>query len=217
MMAASDAGRSPDGVGAALARPRPLRWRRRMTEVFRLAARACSAVKPTSVERPAAGDLAAARAASTVNRRPPLRWRGADGAAASPRWTPGAAAIAGSRGAREMRVRRCRAQRRASTSPIYRRIARPSRRTSSAGSSRSEACRGGGVRHRRPAVEADREPQSCRRRAESRRASAANKYSIASMHAPSRTEAHRGGTGPAFGSGLTGPHRMTATAGRFDL
>lgn len=144
MMAASDAGRSPDGVGAALARPRPLRWRRRMTEVFRLAARACSAVKPTSVERPAAGDLAAARAASTVNRRPPLRWRGADGAAASPRWTPGAAAIAGSRGAREMRVRRCRAQRRASTSPIYRRIARPSRRTSSAGSSRSEACRGGG-------------------------------------------------------------------------
>ncbi|WP_438308485.1 hypothetical protein [Burkholderia pseudomallei] len=72
------------------------------------------------------------------------------------------------------------------------------------------------VRHRHPAVEADREPQSCRRRAESRRASAANKYSIASMHAPSRTEAHRGGTGPAFGSGLTGPHRMTATAGRFD-
>ncbi|WP_172644508.1 hypothetical protein [Burkholderia pseudomallei] len=72
------------------------------------------------------------------------------------------------------------------------------------------------VRHRHPAVEADREPQSCRRRAESRRASAANKYSIASMHAPSRTEAHRGGTGPGFGSGLTGPHRMTATAGRFD-
>lgn len=111
-----------------------------------------------------------------------------------------------------MRVRRCRAQRRASTSPIYRRIARPSRRTSSAGSSRSEACRGGGVRHRRPAVEADREPQSCRRRAESRRASAANKYSIASMHAPSRTEAHRGGTGPAFGSGLTGPHRLPAVS-----
>lgn len=74
-MAASDAGRSPDDVGAALARPRPLRWRRRMTEVFRLAARACPAVTPTSVERPAAGDLAAARAASTVNRRPPLRWR----------------------------------------------------------------------------------------------------------------------------------------------
>lgn len=111
-----------------------------------------------------------------------------------------------------MRVRRCRAQRRASTSPIYRRIARPSRRTSSAGSSRSEACRGGGVRHRHPAVEADREPQSCRRRAESRRASAANKYSIASMHAPSRTEAHRGGTGPAFGSGLTGPHRLPAVS-----
>lgn len=68
------------------------------------------------------------------------------------------------------------------------------------------------VRHRRPAVEADREPQSCRRRAESRRASAANKYSIASMHAPSRTEAHRGGTGPAFGSGLTGPHRLPAVS-----
>lgn len=68
------------------------------------------------------------------------------------------------------------------------------------------------VRHRHPAVEADREPQSCRRRAESRRASAANKYSIASMHAPSRTEAHRGGTGPAFGSGLTGPHRLPAVS-----
>ncbi|WP_230323933.1 hypothetical protein, partial [Burkholderia pseudomallei] len=47
---------------------------------------------------------------------------------------------------------------------------------------------------------------------ESRRASAANKYSIASMHAPSRTEAHRGGTGPAFGSGLTGPHRLPAVS-----
>ncbi|AFR18231.1 hypothetical protein BPC006_II0293 [Burkholderia pseudomallei BPC006] len=41
--------------------------------MFRLAARACPAVTPMSVERPAAGDLAAARAASTVNRRPPLR------------------------------------------------------------------------------------------------------------------------------------------------
>ncbi|MBF3519060.1 hypothetical protein ISG18_11980 [Burkholderia pseudomallei] len=32
------------------------------------------------------------------------------------------------------------------------------------------------------------------------------------MHAPSRTEAHRGGTGPAFGSGLTGPHRLPAVS-----
>ncbi|WP_161789267.1 hypothetical protein [Burkholderia pseudomallei] len=213
MMAASDAGRSPDGVGAALARPCPLRWRRRMTEVFRLAARACPAVTPMSVERPAAGDLAAARAASTVNRRPPLRWRrrrfaamdagrGRDRGIA---WRARNAGAAMPRPAPSVNVADISTN--CATEPanfVGRLIA-----------IRSLSRRR--VRHRHPAVEADREPQSCRRHAESRRASAANKYSIASMHAPSRTGAHRGGTGPGFGSGLTGPHRMTATAGRFDL